>query len=88
MCEKSGEKKVAGSPGVEEPRAKDHDGFAGALLELYLDGLELLVDDLDHPLDFFRRDRPRSTLFTKQIHHVRRELATRLQKTPTTTTTN
>lgn len=34
------------------PRAQDHDGLAGGLLQLHLDGAELLVDDLDHALNF------------------------------------
>lgn len=67
-------------PGVQEPGPEDHDGFACALLELDLDGVELLVDDLDHSLDFFRRDGPGSTLFAQEVHHVRRELVTRLER--------
>lgn len=36
------------------PRTQDHDGLAGGLLKLHLDGAELLVDDLHHALDLLR----------------------------------
>lgn len=41
------------TPGIEEAGAQDHDGLAGALLELHLDGAELAVDDVHHALDLF-----------------------------------
>uniref|UniRef100_A0A6B0V6Z8 Uncharacterized protein n=1 Tax=Ixodes ricinus TaxID=34613 RepID=A0A6B0V6Z8_IXORI len=66
------------SPCVEEPGPEDHDGLAGALLELHLDGVELLVDYLHHALDLLGRDRPRPTLLPQKVHHVRRELVARL----------
>ena len=44
----------------------------------YLDGIELLVYDLDHPLDLLGRDGPRPRLLPQQVHHVRRELGARL----------
>ncbi len=66
-------------PGVEEPGPQDHDGLARALLELHLDGGELLPDDADHALDLLGRDRARSTLLAQQVYHVCREFVTRLQ---------
>lgn len=44
--------------GVEETRSQYHHRLAGRLLQLHLDGAELLVDDLDHALDFFGCDGP------------------------------
>lgn len=67
-------------PGVEEPRPEDHNGLAGTLLELDLDGVELLMDDLHHSLDLLRRNRARSTLFAKEVHHVCGELIARLKR--------
>ena len=39
-----------------------------------LDGIELLVDDLHHPLDLLGRDGPRPRLLPQQVHDVRGEL--------------
>lgn len=63
---------------VQEARAEDHHGLAGALLELHLDRGELLVDDLHHPLDLLRRDGARAALLPQKVHDVRRELVARL----------
>ncbi len=68
----------ADTPGIEEARAKDHDGLTGALLELHLDGAELAVDDGHHALDLFGRDRPCAGLFPQQVHHVIGELTASL----------
>ncbi len=72
-------------PGVEEAGAQDHDGLAGALLQLHLDGAELAVDDADHALDLFGRDGPRARLLSQQVHHMGRELVTRLREGNTDT---
>lgn len=37
---------------------------------LYLNSAEFFVDDLNHSINFFRSDRPCSTLFSQKIHHV------------------
>lgn len=73
-------KHVRHSPGVEESGAQDHDGLAGALLQLHLDGAELAVDDPHHALDFFGRDGPRAGLFPQQVHHVSGEFIAGLFK--------
>lgn len=65
---------VANAPGVQKARAQDHDGLAGALLELRLDGAELAVDDVHHALDLARRHGPGARLLPQQVHHVGREL--------------
>ncbi len=65
-------------PGVEEARAQDHDGLAGALFQLHLDGAELAVDDADHALDLFGRDGSCSRLLPQQVHHMGGELVARL----------
>ncbi len=65
-------------PGVEEAGPEDHDGLAGALLELHLDGAEFAVDDVDHALDLFGWDGPRARLFPQQVHHMGSELIARL----------
>ena len=59
---------------VKEPGAQDHHRLAGRLLQLDLDGVELLVDDVDHPLDLLGGDGPCSRLLPQQVHHVRGEL--------------
>ena len=41
-------------PGIQEAGTQDHDGLAGALLELHLDGAELPVDDAHHALQIGR----------------------------------
>lgn len=41
------------SPSIQEPGAQDHDGLTGALLELHLDGTELLVNDVHHAFNLF-----------------------------------
>ena len=61
-------------PGVEEPGPQRHDGLAGGLLQLDLDLLELLVDDLDHPLDLPGCDGPGPGLLLEQVGHVGGEL--------------
>jgi hypothetical protein len=38
------------------------------------------VDDLHHALDLLGGDRARPRLLPQQVHHVRRELVTRLQQ--------
>lgn len=72
-------------PGIEEAGAQDHDGLAGALLELHLDGAELAVDDVHHALDLLGRNRPRARLLPQQVHHVGGELVTRLWRGHTRT---
>lgn len=44
------------APGIQEPRPQYHHRLARRLLQLHLDGAELLVDDLDHAFDFLGRD--------------------------------
>ena len=44
------------------------------MLQLGLNGQELLVHDLHHSLDLLRRDRSCPALLAKEIHDVRREL--------------
>lgn len=44
------------APGVQEAGAQDHDGLAGGLLQLHLDGAELLVDDLHHALNLLHNN--------------------------------
>lgn len=51
------------APRVEESTPQDHNGLAGGLFQLHLDAGELLVNDLHHPLDLLRRDRPGAALF-------------------------
>lgn len=65
-------------PGVEEAWAQDHDGLAGALLQLHLDGAELAVYDADHAFDLFGRDGSCSRLLPQQVHHMGGELIARL----------
>lgn len=65
-------------PGIEEPGAQDHDGLASALLELHLDGGELLVYDLHHALNLLGSDGPSARLFPQQVHHVSCELVASL----------
>lgn len=38
------------------------------------------MDNLDHPFDFLRRDRPGATLFPQQVHYVSREFVTGLKQ--------
>lgn len=45
---------VPHSPSIQEPRAQDHDGLTGALLELHLDRAELVVNDVHHAFNLFR----------------------------------
>lgn len=68
------------SPGIQEPGAQDHDGLARALLQLHLDGAELLVDDGHHLLDLLGGDGPRPRLLPQQVHHMVGELAAGLQE--------
>ena len=58
------------------PGAEDHDSLASGLLQLDLDRVELLVDDLHHPLDLLWSDGTRPRLLSKQVHHVSCELLT------------
>lgn len=67
-------------PGIQEPRTEDHDGLTRTLLELHLDGRKLLVDNLHHALYLLGGDGTRPRLLPQQVHHVRRELVTRLQQ--------
>lgn len=71
---------VGDSPCVQKPGAKDHDGFARALLELHLDGAELAVDDADHALDLLGGDGPGPALLPQQVHHVGGKLVARLEE--------
>ena len=64
------------APRVQEPGAQDHHGLARGLLQLDLDRVELLVDDLHHPLNLLWSDRTRPRLLSQQIHHVSCELLT------------
>lgn len=66
-------------PGVQKSTPQDHHGFASGLFQLHLDAGELLVDNLDHPFDFLRRDRPSTTLFPQQVHYVSGEFVTGLK---------
>lgn len=66
-------------PGVQKSTPQDHHGFASGLFQLHLDAGELLVDNLDHPFDFLRRDRPSTTLFPQQVHYVSGEFVTGLE---------
>lgn len=67
-------------PGIQEAGPQDHDGLAGALLQLRLDGAELAVDDGHHALDLPRSDGPRARLLPQQVHHVGGELRARLEE--------
>ena len=67
------------APGIEEAGAQDHNGLAGALFELHLDGAELAVDDVHHALDLFGRNWPRARLLPQQVHHVGGELVACLE---------
>ena len=40
----------------------------------YLYRVELSVNDLDHPLNLLRGDRPRPRLLSQQVHHMCCEL--------------
>ena len=40
----------------------------------YLNGVELSVNDLNHPLNLLGGDRPRPRLLSQQVHHMRCEL--------------
>ena len=62
--------------GVQEPGAQDHYRLAGRLLQLDLDGVELLVDDLHHPLNLLGSDRTCPGLLSQQIHDMSCELLT------------
>ena len=64
------------APRVQEAGAQDHDGLARGLLQLDLDRVELLVDDLHHPLDLLRGDRTGPRLLSEQVHDMRCELLT------------
>lgn len=66
------------APGVQEPRPQYHHRLARRLLQLHLDGAELLVDDLDHAFDLLGRDGAGARLLAQQVHHVRGELVARL----------
>lgn len=66
-------------PGVQKSTPQDHHGFASGLFQLHLNAGELLVDNLDHPFDFLRRDRPSTTLFPQQVHYVSGEFVTGLE---------
>lgn len=70
------------APGVQEAGAQDHDGLAGALLQLHLDGAELPVNDAHHALHLLGRHGPRAALLPQQVHDVGCELVTRLQGGP------
>lgn len=39
------------------------------------------MNNLDHPFDFLRRDRPGATLFPQQVHYVSGEFVTGLEQT-------
>lgn len=67
-------------PSIQEARPQDHDGLACRLLQLHLNRGKFLVDDLDHPFDFFRRNGSGTRLLTEEVHYVCRELVTCLGK--------
>jgi hypothetical protein len=46
----------------------------------YLDGVEFLVNDVDHPLDLLGSDGSGAGLLTQQVHHVGCELLAALQQ--------
>ncbi len=46
----------------------------------YLDGVEFLVNDVDHPLDLLGCDGTGAGLLPQQVHHVGRELLAALQQ--------
>ena len=62
------------SSGVQEPRSQDHHGLASGLFQLNLNGVELPIDDVDHPVDLLGRDGPHPRLLSQKIHHMCREL--------------
>lgn len=70
-------------PGIQESTPQNHHGFASGLFELHLNAGELLVDNLNHPFDFLRRDRPGTTLLPQQVHHMGGEFVTSLKQTET-----
>lgn len=41
------------------------------------------MDNLDHPFDFLRRDRPGTALFPQQVHYVSGKFVTGLKQTKT-----
>lgn len=41
------------------------------------------MDNLDHPFNFLRRDRPGAALFPQQVHYVSGEFVTGLKQTKT-----
>jgi len=70
-------------PGIQKSTPQDHHSFASGLFQLHLDAGELLVDNLDHPFNFFRRNRPGTTLFPQQVHYVSSEFVTSLKQIKT-----
>lgn len=70
-------------PGVQKSTPQNHHGFASGLFQLHLNAGELLVDNLDHPFNFLRRDRPGATLLPQQVHYVSGEFVTGLKQTET-----
>ena len=68
------------SPGVQEPRPQDHHGLASGLFQLNLNGVELPIDDVDHPVDLLGCDGSGPGLLPQQVHHVGRELFAALKR--------
>ena len=67
------------SSGVQEPRSQDHHGLASGLFQLNLNGVELPIDDVDHPVDLLGCDGSGPGLLPQQVHHVGCELLAALK---------
>lgn len=50
-------------PCIEESTPQNHHSLTGRLFQLHLNAGELLMNNLNHPLNFFWRDWPGTTLF-------------------------
>ena len=51
------------SSGVQEPRSQDHHCLTSRLFQLNLNGVELPIDDVDHPVDLLGCDGSGAGLF-------------------------
>ena len=65
---------------VQEAGSENHDSLAGGLLQLDLDWVELLMNDVDHPVYLLGSDGSGSGLFSEEVHHVGGKLLATLNK--------